>query len=125
MGLNHSLTAITRKDLLDQTPENCAYEEIQFPNFIYYIPVRNILHILHHSCTEHSPSNKIEMEDMLVATGWLKAKGVGMNIKGNMRCPGGDAGVLRMDFYSCQSVSWCDMCPSPLRKLAEGTGSTV
>ena len=26
------------------------------------------------------------MEDVLVAAGWLKAKGVGMNIQGNMRC---------------------------------------
>lgn len=40
---------------------------------------------------EHSPSNKIEMEDVLVAAGWLKAKGVGMNIQGNMRCPDGDS----------------------------------
>lgn len=86
MRRNHNLTAITRKDLLDQTPENCACEETQFPNFIYYIiPVWNILQV-------------IEMEDMLVAAGWLKAKGVGMNIKGNMRCPGGDAGVLCITF---------------------------
>lgn len=72
---------------------------------------------------EHSPSNKIEMEDVLVAAGWFKAKGVGMNIQGNMRCPDGDSSVPRMGSFL--SVSWCDTCPSPLRQLIEGTGDTV
>ena len=65
------------------------------------------------------------MQDVLVAASRLKAKGVGMNIKRNMTDPGGDPSVLRMDSCSWQSVSWWDVCLSPLSKPAEGTGDTV